>query len=251
MERSKNAEWEVNNSIGILRLSNPPENYLTEPEFAGVDFIKSRIRDEKIKGMIICGAGRHFSGGARLDDLFRLANDRDKMTREIDKGKALLDYIEFLDIPVVAAIRGACFGAGLEIALAAHLRVCSEKALFAFPESNNSMIPGLGGTRRLSEKASFPQTLKMILNGDMIDVLEAREMNIPDYIVPDNEVFDFSFSLLRRMTEGKSLKVIQYVMRALIHSKYLSLPEAMHEETRMFCDLASEEAERRTLIQDN
>ena len=251
MERSKNVEWEVKNSIGILTLSNPPENYLMEPEFIGVEFLQSRIQDERVKGIILCGAGRHFSGGAKLDDLFQMAKDRDNMTRQLEKGKALLDYFEYLDVPVIAAIRGVCFGAGLEIALAAHLRVCSENALFAFPESNYGLIPGLGGTERLSEKASFPQTLKMILQGDMIDVKEAREMKIVDYIVPDSEVFDFSYSLLKRMTEERLLKVIHYVMRALMNTKHLTLPEAMKEETRMFCELASEEAERRNKNQDN
>jgi enoyl-CoA hydratase/carnithine racemase len=251
MEKSKNVEWEVKNSIGILTLSNPPENYLMEPEFIGVEFLQSRIRDEKVKGIIICGAGRHFSGGAMLNDLFQMAEDKDNMTRQLEKGKTLLDYFEYLDIPVIAAIRGVCFGAGLEIALAAHLRVCSENALFSFPESNYGLIPGLGGTERLSEKASFPQTLKMILKGDMIDVKEAREMKIADYIVPDGEVFDFSYSLLKRMTEDRSLKVIHYVMRALTNTKHLSLPEAMKEETRMFCELASEEAERRNKNEDN
>ncbi len=251
MERSKNVEWEVKNSIGILTLSSPPENYLMEPEFIGIEFLQNQIRHEKVKGIIICGAGRHFSGGAKLDDLFQMAKDRDNMTRQLEKGKALLDYIEYLDIPVIAAIRGVCFGAGLEIALTAHLRVCSENALFAFPESNYSLIPGLGGTERLSEKASFPQTLKMILKGDMIDVKEAREMKIADYIVPDSEVLDFSFSLLIKMTEGRSLKVIHYVMLALMNTKHLSMQEAMKEETRMFCELASEEAERRNNNQDN
>jgi len=251
MERNKNAEWDVRNSIGILTLSNPPENYLMEPEFIGVEFLQSRIQNERVKGIILCGAGRHFSGGAKLENLFQMANDRDNMMRQLEKGKALLDYFEYLEIPVIAAIKGVCFGAGLEIALAAHLRVCSGNALFAFPESNYGLIPGLGGIERLSEKASFPQTLNMILKGDIIDVKEAREMKIADYIVPDNEVFDFSFSLLKRMTEERSLKVIHYVMRALMNTKHLSIPEAMKEETRMFCELASEEAEKRNKNQDN
>jgi enoyl-CoA hydratase/carnithine racemase len=247
MERNKHAEWEVRNSIGILSLNNPPENFLPEPEFVGPEFLHHHIRNEEIKGIIICGAGRHFSGGASLDHLFRMAADKDKMAIEMDKGKALLDYLEHLDIPVIAAIRGACFGAGLEIALATHLRVCGENSLFAFPESNYNLIPGLGGTERLSEKTSLRHSLNMILKGDMINASEAREMKIADYIVPDGEVFDFSFSLLRRMTEGRSLKVIHYVMQALMNTKHLTLPEAMKEETRMFCELASEEAERRTI----
>jgi enoyl-CoA hydratase len=250
MEINKNVNWEVRNSIGILTLCNPPENYLSEPEFIPVALLQSHIQQDEIKGMIVCGAGRHFSAGANLDSLFKMAEDRDDMADRIGKGKALLDFIEYLEIPVIAAIRGICFGAGLEIALAAHIRVCSEKALFAFPESNYGLIPGLGGTERLSEKASFPQALKMVMQGDMIDVHEAQEMKIADYIVPDNGVFEFSFGLMKNITGGRTLKVVNYVMRALMNTKHLPLTEAMKEETRMFCELASEEAERRANNQD-
>jgi len=59
----------------------------------------------------------------------------------MNKGKALLDYISNLNIPVIAAIKGSCFGGGLEIALACHIRVCTQNAMFAFPEVNINLMP--------------------------------------------------------------------------------------------------------------
>jgi enoyl-CoA hydratase len=245
METVKNVKLEIREDIGIVTMDNPPENYLVEPEFIPISLLKSWIEKENLKGMLICGAGRHFSAGANLEELFKLALDREMMATEMEKGKALLDFIENLDIPVIAAIQGVCFGAGLEIALASHIRICSENALFAFPESNNGMIPGLGGSARLEATTSFVQSAKMILSGDMISSAEALDMKIVDRVVPNGEATGYALDLLNKMTAGRSLKVIRYVMQALLNARKLPFEEAMKEETRMFCELAVGEAKSR------
>jgi enoyl-CoA hydratase len=242
----KNVLLEVKESIGIITLDNPPGNYLVEPEFLSARVLKSWIEDEKLKGILVCGTGRHFSAGASLDGLFVLASSGNEMSAQLDKGKETLRIIAELDIPVIAAIKGVCFGAGLEIALAAHIRICGSRSLFAFPESNQGLIPGLGGTARLSCATSFLQSARMILGGDMIDAREALEMKIVDRVVSDEQLPGDAFSHLVKMTEGRSLKVIRYVMQALHNAQNLSFAEAMKEETRMFCELAAEEAKRRS-----
>ena len=162
-----------------------------------------------------------------------------------EKGKELLDYLQDLDIPVAAAISGVCFGGGLEIALACHMRICSENALFAFPETNLGLMPGLGGTFRLGERLSLQDSLKMILGGDMINAEEALSLKVVDTIIRNEEPLLYTFHFLRKITEGRPLKIINYVMQALKNSKRLSAEESMREETRMFCDLARIESNRR------
>jgi enoyl-CoA hydratase/carnithine racemase len=245
MQKCKHTGWEVRGSLGILMLDNPPENYLGEPEFVTLETLEGWLRKDTVKGMIICGAGRHFSAGARLDDLFKLAGKSSVLAQEIARGKEVLQYIENLDIPVIAAIRGACFGAGLEIALAAHIRVCADNALFAFPETNHGLMPGLGGTARITRTVRFADSMKLVLEGDVINASQALEIKLCDHIVPGKEVMDYSISLMNKMTEDRDLKVINYVVRALRNSRDLPFAEAMREESRMFCELAAEEAERR------
>lgn len=245
MEKSDKISWEIRKDIGIITLDNPPENYLENPEFIPLEVIKKWTSYDYLKGILICGAGKHFSGGGKLDNLFKMIRAKEDLGAKIDEGKAVLDHLENLDIPVISAIQGICFGGGLEIALASHIRICTENSLFAFPEINHSIIPGLGGTIRATELAGFRNSLKMIMAGDMINAEDAMEMNLVDYIVPKPKLFDFSFSLLQKMTQDRPLQVIHAVMKSLRNARTLPLKEAMKEETRLFCELALSESTRR------
>ncbi|MEI7490964.1 MAG: enoyl-CoA hydratase/isomerase family protein [Bacteroidota bacterium] len=245
MEIIDKISWEIRSDIGIITLDNPPENYLVQPEFVPLEVLKKWTSYDYLKGIIICGAGKHFSGGGKLENLFRMIRNKENISESMDKGKAVLDHLEELEIPVVAAIQGICFGGGLEVALASHIRVCSENALFAFPEINQGVIPGLGGTVRCFGKTGFPRAMKLIMSGDMINAEDAQEMNLVDFIVGKQKVFDFSFNLLQKLTRDRPLTVINAVMKALKNARSMSIEDAMREETRMFCELALAEASRR------
>ena len=236
--------WTVREEIGILSLNNTPENYFETPEFIPLDLLKNFIGTDQLKGMVICGVGRHFSAGAKLDSLYELSADADVLKTIMGRGQDLLSYIENLDIPVIAAIRGICFGGGLELALASHIRICSTNALFAFPEISHGMMPGLGGTWRSLQLSRFPDVLKMILSGDIVNAEEALEMNLVDKITTADPIEE-AFLLLKKMTIDKPLKVIHSVMQAMRNSKTLPPDEALKEETRLFCELAADVAKRR------
>jgi enoyl-CoA hydratase/carnithine racemase len=235
----------ITDDIGILILEDPPQNYLQKPEFIPVPELREWIEGNHLKALIISGSGRHFSGGAKLDSIFAMAEVREPMEDRMEKGKELLDYLQDLDIPVAAAISGVCFGGGMEIALACHMRICSENALFAFPETNLGLMPGLGGTFRLGERLSLQDSLKMILGGDMINAEEALLLKVVDTVVKNEEPLAYTLHFLRKITIDRPLKIINYVMRALKNSKRLPAQESMREETRMFCDLARIESNRR------
>jgi enoyl-CoA hydratase/carnithine racemase len=238
--------WLVRENIGILSINNPPENYLEQPEFVPLEQMKSFVTKDQIKGLIICGIGRHFSAGAKMDILQNLSSDGAELKTKLDQGKVLLSYLESLNIPVIAAIKGICFGGGLEIALATHIRICSPNALFAFPEINHGLIPGLGGTIRSIKQSKFPETLTMILSGDIVNAEEALEMHLIDKISTGDPMED-AFLLLKKMTTDKPMKVIHSVMLAIRNAKTLSPADALKEETKLFCELASDEAQRRSL----
>ena len=245
MEKKGHISFTIEHNLGIIRIDNPPANYLIKPEFVPAAVLQNWIEKNLLNGILVCGSGKHFSGGAELDRLFSMSKDEGIMESEINKGKALLRYVENLNIPVIAAIQGICFGGGLEIALSCHIRICSSNALFAFPETNQGIMPGLGGINGLREQISFPDTLKFVLSGDMINAEEAKLMKLVDYIVPADDLIPYSMNLLKKMTEDRKLKVINYVMKALHNAKTMTLEESIKEETRMFCELAKEEMKRR------
>ena len=151
MEKSNIVNWDRRGEIGILTISNGKENYLPQPDFVDIEEIKKWTSEDDLKGIIITGLGRNFSAGADIENLNKLSQNEDLLQEKMELGKNVLDFIENLNIPVIAAINGVCFGGGLEIALACHIRIASPKALFAFPEINHGIIPGLGGTYRLSK----------------------------------------------------------------------------------------------------
>ena len=247
MEKKGHISFTIEHNLGIIRIDNPPANYLIKPEFVPAAVLQNWIEKNLLKGILVCGSGKHFSGGAELDRLFSMSKDEGIMESEINKGKALLRYVENLNIPVIAAIQGICFGGGLEIALSCHIRICSSNALFAFPETNQGIMPGLGGINGLREQISFPDALKFVLSGDMINAEEAKLMKLVDYIVPADDLIPYSMNLLKKMTEDRKLKVINYVMKALHNAKTMTLEESIKEETRMFCELAKEEMKSRMM----
>ncbi len=232
------------NSIGIIELNDLPQNYIPVPEFVGIEKLDFFIKENQLKGLIIKGAGRHFSAGANTENLFELANNSELLLSQIENGIKLLDYIESLEIPVVSAINGVCFGGGLEIALASHFRICNSKSLFAFPESNINMMPGLGGISKFIKTGAGNSALFYLLSGEIIDAEKALELKLIDYI-SDGKCQDFALEFLNKMVKNKPLKVINLIMRSI--NNYYKLPynQALKEETRMFCELAEDERKRR------
>ena len=232
--------------IGILTINLPPQNFIPVPDFIDIEELNTWIERNKLKGIIIQGAGRHFSAGADLKILHELATDECELISRISKGKALLEYISNLNIPVIAAIKGSCFGAGLEIALACHIRVCTSNALFAFPEINHNIMPGLAATVRLPNVTGFSNATKMILSGDISDAETALKIHLVDHISDDKDIASFALKLIKKMTDHRLLEVIQSIMLSLNNSRKLSYEQALNEETRLFCKLAIAEAKRNT-----
>jgi len=245
MNNLKAVKFEVLDSIGIFSLDSPPANELSIPEFIPIKVFKQWATTPGLKGLIINGEGKNFSTGGNLDTIFQSASNPEVLTSMIVEGLNLLNAIHNLEIPVMAAINRVCFGGGLEIALACHIRVASENALLAFPEVNQNLMPGMGGTIRLPSFIGFSQSVKMILGGDIVNALNAKELGFIDFIAPKDQAFDFAFVLMQKMTHDRPVKVIRSIMTALKNASELPGDDAMKEETQLFCSLALDEAERR------
>jgi len=237
MDNSNSFSWERLGEIGILTLSNGKENYLTDPDFVELETLKQWVSEDGLKGIIIRGLGRNFSAGADLKRLQQLSEDTKCLEEKITKGKQILDFIEDLDVPVIAAIKGVCFGGGLEIALACHMRIASEKALFAFPETNHGLIPGLGGTFRLTQLLG-KKALNIILNADMVNASNAIEIGLVDYISETKDTFEWAKNKLLSIISDRPKEVVNYTMQAIRNAKKLSRVEALRIETELFCKLA-------------
>ena len=238
MSSSKITNWEKHGDIGIISLSNGKENYLIEPEFLDLNDLKNWTNDNQLKGIIIKGTGRNFSAGASLNDLIEMAKDKQILKEKIDAGKNILNFIENITIPVIAAINGVCFGGGLEIALACHMRIASPNALFAFPESNLGLIPGLGGIYRIIQLVGQKNIFDLILTGDMINTEKAKELGLIDNISENKDCFGFALEKINALTHDRSTELIHYAMEAIHNAKKMNRVDALKIETELFCKLA-------------
>jgi len=238
MKHHKVIAWERTGAIGILSIDNPPGNLLEEPEFADRAWLEECLDDISLKGMLIKGSGRHFSAGADMKRLKNLAQDEADMMKKMAGGKDLIRFIGQIDIPVVASVTGICFGAGLEIALACHIRICSDNALFAFPETNYGIMPGMGGTVMLSKLIGPGKAAEIILSGDTINAQQAIKLRLVDYLAAADEIREYSLNYLEKLTSGRDNEVIRSVMKSLHNAQILSFEKALEEETRLFCSLA-------------
>jgi len=243
---SHRTEWEVRDGIGIMTINNPPENYLFEPEFVPLTQLKQWTGDPSLKGILIHGKGKHFSAGGDLKRLFEIVGSGEDLEEKLAAGHEVIYHLQGTKLPLIAAIQGVCFGGGLEIALACHIRIAAENTLFAAPESCHSLIPGMGGTFRIPGSTGMAKALQMILSGDVLNAEEAFRIHLVDEIIPRKTLFSHSLELMTRMVKNISPRIIRAVVETLENANTMTSEEAAREESRIFCQLAKEEYTRRT-----
>lgn len=154
------AEYQVNGSVAVITLANPPVNGLgLATRTAAVAGIKQALADDAIKAIVITGAGKAFSGGADIKEF----NSPKALTEPTLH--TLINVVEQSTKPVVAAIHSVCMGGGLELALGCNYRVASPGAQMALPEVKLGILPGAGGTQRLPRVLDLEMALNMIVSG--------------------------------------------------------------------------------------
>ncbi|MGB9812317.1 MAG: enoyl-CoA hydratase/isomerase family protein [Thermovenabulum sp.] len=139
--------------------------------------------NSQLRAVIITGAGdKAFMAGADIKELV----ERDAVLgrKHTKRRQELFNKIENLDVPVIAAINGVAVGAGLELALSCTFRIAAENAKFAASEVKLGIIPGAGGTQRLTRTVGKTKALEMILLGEMIDAQEAFRIGLLNKVVP-------------------------------------------------------------------
>lgn len=236
MEKSMISEWELQGSLGVLTINNPPQNYLEEFKLVALEDLKRWTDSDSLKGIVLTGKGRHFCAGFNKEDLYR-TKDVKGLAEMLQNNNEILSFLEEIPIPVVAAMNGVCFGGGFELALSCDLRVCGDKALLSFPETGIGIIPGKNGTIRLPKRIGLYHAMELVLEGKIIHADEALALGLVDYVVPAKEVLDFSLRLLERLTSDRPINVIHAIMKSLNNARKLPYFAATQEETKLFATL--------------
>ncbi|MEM2936478.1 MAG: enoyl-CoA hydratase-related protein, partial [Candidatus Bathyarchaeia archaeon] len=145
----KKISYRVEDRIAFLTINNPPMNAISREVALQLDEAVVEIgKDDNIKAVVFSGEGRAFISGADIR-MLKEVKDRHQARQVTSVLHGALNKMEALRKPVIAAIHGYCLGGGLEVALACHMRVAGEKAVFGVPEIKLGIYPGAGGTQRL------------------------------------------------------------------------------------------------------
>ena len=225
---------EVRDSIGIVTVNRPKVlnalNDHTMEELRRV-FLDLRHRPE-IQGVMFTGAGeKAFIAGADINELATQSpiEGKDRSRR----GHHILEIIENLGKPVVAAINGYALGGGCEIAMACHIRLASENAKIGQPEVKLGIVAGYGGTQRLVRLVGLGRALELLLTGEPISAQKAYEIGLVNGVFPAGELISQSEALLRKIIANGPVAV-KLTLEAALHGSQMSLAEGLNLEANLF-----------------
>ena len=197
----KNLLTDFADSILTARISRPKAlNALNAEVFQELDeLIQDVYNKSEVKGLLLTGDGdKAFVAGADIKELAVLSQQQ--ALELAKKGQSLFKKIEDCPKPVIAAINGFALGGGCELAMACHIRLATENAKFGQPEINLGIIPGYGGTQRLTQLVGRGKTLELLLTGDMISAQEAKALGLVNHVVATrDELMTLANSMMKKI----------------------------------------------------
>ena len=220
--------------VGTITIDRPEKlNTLTNATLDELEVaIDALDKDAEIRAVLITGAGeRAFVAGADIKELANLTVSTGHLQAE--RGQNVFRKIEKCGKPVLAAINGFALGGGLELALACHLRVSSDTAKLGLPEVGLGIIPGYGGTQRLSKLVGRGKATELILTGRHIDAVEAFRIGLVNHIVPPDQVLSKSEELLKEIVTKGPLAV-RHALFAVDQGLDLDLDKGLSLEATLF-----------------
>ena len=230
----QNVLYEKRAGVAYVTVNRPKVlNALDHQTLAELREVFEYVRaDAAIRGAILTGAGdKAFIAGA---DIREIAGADAVAAAELTRnGQAVLDAIENLGKPAIAAINGFALGGGCETAMACTIRVAAEHARFGQPEVKLGVIPGFGGTQRMPRLVGKGAALKLILSGEPIGAQEAYRIGLVDELVPGAELIARAEAILERITANAPL-AIRFAIEAVNKGLEGSQQEGLALEASLF-----------------
>ncbi|MFQ5790711.1 MAG: enoyl-CoA hydratase-related protein [Acidobacteriota bacterium] len=226
-----NILMERDGSVGIVALNRPEVlNALDQASMEELaDALETLDRDEEIRCIVVTGNERFFGAGADVNEMAdATAVDMVKEYRFVQWQR-----IRSVATPIIAAVSGYCLGGANELAMACDLIIASESALFGQPEINIGVIPGAGGTQRLTRAAGKSVSMELILTGRAISAHRAHELGLVSRVVPDELYLDEALRLAREIAE-KPPVAVRMAKQAILQAFETALEAGLEFERRAF-----------------
>ena len=217
--------------IAVIRLNRPEVRNalnLTVRELLAEHF-RTLGDDESTRCILLTGGEKVFAAGADIRDMV----DQTPIEIMACRSERLWGSIASCPKPVIAAVNGYALGGGCELAMHADIIVAGEGASFGQPEVRVGIMPGAGGTQRLTRAVGKFQAMKMLLTGEPVTARDALAMGLVSEVVPDGEVFEAALALAKNIATMPPLAVIQ-IKEAVLAGQDASLETAMMLERKAF-----------------
>lgn len=203
------------------------------------DALEALDRDDTVRVMVVTGSERAFAAGADIGEM--AGAGAVDMLRANRIGQ--WDRVRRVTKPVIAAVNGWCLGGGCELAMSLDLIVAGEGARFGQPEIDIGVIPGAGGTQRLTRAIGKARAMEMILTGEPIEAREAEQRGLVARVVPDELVVDDALALAARIA-AKSPLAARLAKEAVNAAYEMGLTDALAHERRLFYLLFASEDQK-------
>lgn len=231
---------EKRGKVGVLTINRPDKlNALgAKVHEEGVAALEAWRPDDEVRVVVITGTGeKSFIAGA---DISEFEGQTPVTQRAVFQEKTLFNSVDQFPKPVIAMINGFCLGGGNELALACDLRICNEKARFSQPEINLGIMPGGGGTQRLTHLIGEGRAMEMILTGDMIDAETAHKFGLVNHVFPADQLEAETMKIADKIAE-KAPIALQLCKEAVKFASRSNLDEGLRREVDLFAIVFSTE----------
>ena len=219
--------------VAVLTINRPDKlNALNKQVHSeGVAALDELKRDASVRVLVITGAGeKSFIAGA---DISEFSGQTPVTQRNLFHERTFFNSIDTFPKPTIAMVNGFCLGGGNELALACDLRVCSENAKFSQPEINLGIMPGGGGTQRLTRLIGEGRAMEIMLTGDMIDAETALKFGLVNYVHPSAELEAKTMELAEKIAT-KAPIALQLSKEAVKFAARSNLDEGLRREVDLF-----------------
>jgi enoyl-CoA hydratase len=230
----ENLVVESRDGIAFVTINRPDKlNALNDATVAEIDAAFAAIAaDPATRGVVLTGAGeKAFVAGADIAEL-ATQSPVDGKERSI-RGQRVLDRIERLGKPVIAAVNGFALGGGCELAMACHVRIASENAKMGTPEVKLGIMCGYAGTQRLPRLVGKGRALEMLLTGEMVDAAEALRIGLVNRVVPREKLLAEAEGLMRKMLANGPVS-LRFTLEAVNDGLETGFDEAERQEATLF-----------------
>lgn len=198
----------LENNILIITINRPDKlNALNQQVMSDLNNVMDEVyNNPEIKSVIITGAGtKSFVAGADISEFVGLSVEQGKALAK--SGQDIFFKIENAPKPVVACVNGFALGGGCELAMSCHFRIASENAKFGQPEVNLGLLPGYGGTQRLTQLIGKGRALELLMSGNMIDAPTALQYGLVNYVLPQDMLLQKAKDILNAINSKAPIAV--------------------------------------------